>query len=156
MWYHDKFALKWSWSFSTEIKSIAALYEIRSNDKSKKFLDTIVEVGTVGAVAKAAISAIKAIPGINIAASVLNAVVAGCFVAALGEGSIYAFEQVYLGNKTLDDIDWLKQVMENKFTGEFIKRVKEILETVNDQTTSKSIVEMILKLFVDTTKKAVK
>ena len=63
----------------------------------KQFFDSIIEVGTVSAVAKATISGLKAIPRINLAASVINAIIAGSFVAAIGEGTIYAFEQVYLG-----------------------------------------------------------
>lgn len=136
-----------------EIKTIAALYGIKSSDRTQKFLNTIVEVGTVSAAAKAIISAIKAIPGIAVAAAVLNAVIAGCFVAAIGEGSVLAFEQVYLGNKTLDDLDWLKKLMENQFAGDFLKKVKEILVAINDKTDAQEIVEMILNLFADTKRK---
>lgn len=132
-----------------EIKSIASLYGIKSNDKSKEFLNAIIEIGTVGAAARAAIGAIKAIPGINIAAAVLNAVVGGSFVAAIGEGTIFVFEEISLGNKTLDDIDWLKQVFENKFAGDFINKVKEILEKISDGEDPKKIVEMVIELFLN-------
>ena len=131
-----------------EIKTIAALYGIKDSDKSKRFLNKIVEVGTVGVVAKAVIGAIKAIPGVNIAAAVLNAVIAGSFVAAIGEGAVYAFEQVYLGEKTLDDLDWVKKVIEDQFEGDFMKKVKEILSSINDNTDPKEIVEKVIKLFI--------
>ena len=58
------------------------------------------------------------IPGINLAASVINAVIAGVIVTALGEGSIYAFEQVYLGNKDISDIDWVKKIIKSKLPEE--------------------------------------
>lgn len=61
-------------------------YGINKNEETKKFLNSIVEVGTVGLAAKAAISALKAIPGINIGAAVLNAIIAGSIVAALAKG----------------------------------------------------------------------
>ena len=70
--------------------------------------------------AKALIAALKNIPGINLGAGIINAVIAGVIVAALGEGSIYAFEQVYLGQKSVDDIDWVKQIIESEFSLELL------------------------------------
>lgn len=42
------------------------------------------------------------------AAALVNAVIAGIVMATIGEISVHAYEQVYTGAKTLDDIDWLK------------------------------------------------
>lgn len=135
-----------------EVNAIAKIYGIKNDDESKAFFNTIVEVGTVGAVAKTAITALKAIPGINIAASVLNAIIAGCIVAALGEGTIYAFEQVYLGHKTLQDIDWVTKVLESKLSLEFIEKCKTVLSEIGDGVSSKDIARIITKLFVTTEK----
>ena len=63
---------------------------------------------------KTALSGLKAVPGINIAGEVLNAIVAGSVIAALGEGCVYIFEQIYLGNKTTSDIEWVKKILESK------------------------------------------
>ena len=131
-----------------EVNALARVYGINKDEDSKKFLNSIVEVGTVGVAAKAAISALKAIPGINIGAAVINAIIAGSIVAALGEGSIYAFEQVYLGKKTVDDIDWVKKIIESKLSTEFIEKVTDALKNVTDETNVKSFVQEILKLFV--------
>ena len=130
-----------------EVNAIASIYGIKKNDKSKDFINTIIQVGTVSAVAKSAITALKAIPGINIAASVVNAVIAGSIVAAIGEGSVYAFEQVYLGNKTLDDIDWLKKLMESKLTKGFIEKITKVIEQVADGADKEQIVKAIRKAF---------
>ena len=72
-----------------ELNSLAYIYGIKNDDAAKQFLNTIVDVGTVGAAAKAAISTLKGIPGINLGASVLNAIIAGSIVAALGEGAFF-------------------------------------------------------------------
>lgn len=130
-----------------EINALAQVYGIHKNEESKCFLNSIIEVGTVSTVAKAAISALKAIPGINLAASVVNAIIAGSFVAAIGEGSIYAFEQVYLGNKTVADVDWLKKIIESKLSSELIEKVKSILEKVTDETDQTSLGNLIVGLF---------
>ncbi len=95
-----------------ELNGLARLYEIDKHEDAKHFLDSIVQVGTASVVAHSAISAIKAIPGINIAASVLNAVVAASIIAALGEGAVVAFEQVYTGQKSVRDTSWVQHLMD--------------------------------------------
>lgn len=130
-----------------EVNALARVYGINKDEEAKKFLNSIVEVGTVGVAAKAAISALKAIPGINIGAAVINAIIAGSIVAALGEGSIYAFEQVYLGRKTVDDIDWVKKIIESKLSTQFIEKVTEALKKITDKADTKEIVQAILNLF---------
>lgn len=130
-----------------ELNSLAYIYGIKNDDAAKQFLSTIVDVGTVGAAAKAAISTLKAIPGINLGASVLNAIIAGSIVAALGEGSIYAFEQVYLGKKSVEDIDWVRKIMESKLSGKFIEKVTDILQQIADNTDLQTIAKEIAKAF---------
>ena len=131
-----------------EVNALAKVYGIKNNEDSKRFLNSIVEVGTVSVVAKGAINALKAIPGINIGASVLNAAIAGFIVAAIGEGSIYAFEQIYLGNKTVQDIDWVTKILESKFSSEFITKAQAAIEKMSDTTDGKSIVKILLDLFM--------
>lgn len=128
-----------------EVNAIASIYGIKKNDKSKDFINTIIQIGTVSAVAKNAINLLKAIPGINVAASVVNAVIAGAIVAAIGEGSIYAFEQVYLGNKSLDDIDWVTKIIESKLTKGFVEKITKILEEIADGADKEQIVKAIKK-----------
>ena len=130
-----------------ELNALAYIYGIKNDDAAKKFLNTIIDVGTVGAAAKAAISTLKAIPGINLGASVLNAIIAGSIVAALGEGSIYAFEQVYLGKKSVEDIDWVRKIMESKLSGKFIEKVTDILQQIADNTDMQTIAKEIAKAF---------
>lgn len=130
-----------------EVNAIASIYGVKKNDKSKEFINTIIQVGTVSAVAKTAITALKAVPGINIAASVVNAVIAGGIVAAIGEGSAYAFEQIYLGNKTLDDIDWVTKLIESKLTKGFVEKITKILEEVSEGADKEQIANAIKKAF---------
>lgn len=130
-----------------EVNSIAKVYGVKNDTKSKDFINSIVEVGTVSTAAKSVIAALKNIPGVNIGASVLNAVVAGCIVAALGEGSVYVFEQIYLGNKSLDDIDWVKKFLESKLSIEFIDKVQDALKNLGNESSAKDIIKIIGNLF---------
>ncbi|WP_413527616.1 GTPase [Marinilactibacillus psychrotolerans] len=111
-----------------QIRALAQIYKINKNKDFKLLMNSIVEVGTVSVAAKTAISSLKAIPGINIAASVLNAIIAGAIVAAIGEGSIYVFEKIYTEEKSIEDIEWVKSVMQSKLSSDFINNVTTIVE----------------------------
>lgn len=130
-----------------QINALARLYGINKNEQSKQFLNSIVEVGTVGIAAKSAISALKVIPGINIGASVLNAIIAGAVVAAIGEGCIYAFEKIYTGEKSIEDIDWVKKVMESRLSSQFVENVTVIAEQIVKSGNTKDIGKLISSLF---------
>lgn len=129
------------------IYGLSQIYGIKKDEKSKDFFDSIINVGTASIAAKTAISAIKAIPGINIGAAVLNAIIAGSIVAALGEGSIYAFEQVYLGKKTVEDIEWVKNLLNSRLSNQFIDKVMEVIKNLSDKSDKDSIIKAILDLF---------
>lgn len=134
----------------TLVNGLAQIYGINKNEDSKKLINTIIEIGTVSVAAKQVINILKAIPGVNLSASVLNAIIAGSIVAAIGEGSIYVFEQIYLGNKTVGDIDWVKKVMEAKLTSQFVDAVKTALEKITDSTDKKDIAKIIIDIFKST------
>ena len=112
---------------SGEINAIAKIYGIKNDKNSKRFIASLVEAGTVGVAAKAAINALKAIPAINLAASVINAAVAGAIVIGIGEVCVYIYEQIYLGNKSLDDVDWLNKVIESKLNKQIIEKINMIV-----------------------------
>lgn len=130
-----------------EVNGIAKVYGIKNNDQSKEFIDSIVKVGTVSIAAKAAISALKAIPGVDIAAGVINAIIAGAIAAAIGEGSIYAFEQIYLGRKSLNDVEWVTKLIESKIDDKFIDKVSTILKNASDGADKNTILSMIKAAF---------
>lgn len=130
-----------------EVNALAMIYGIQKNEESKEFLNSIVEAGTVSLAAKTAITTLKAMPGINIGATALNAVIAGCIIAALGEGSIYAFEQVYLGKKTVEDIDWVRKLIESQFSSRFIDKAMKIVQMMTEKADKNAVKEAIFELF---------
>lgn len=130
--------------------SLAKLYGIGNDDQAKKFLGTIVEAGTVGVAAKAAISMLKTIPGVNIATAPLNAAIAGGIVAAIGEGSIYIFEKVYRGEKTVVDIDWAKDFMDKVFSEQFVSKVAEVIKDFSKNSNGTNAVKQVADLLANT------
>ena len=105
------------------IRSIAKIYEMETKNEAKEFIDTLLQMGTVGLVAKKSIEMIKAIPGIHVGAQVLNGLVAGSIIMLLGEGSTFIFEQIYLGNKTLKDIKWAQDYLQSQLTQTILDQV---------------------------------
>ena len=130
-----------------EIESIAKIWGIKKNEQSKALLDTMIEVGTVGAAGKLIAGGLKAIPGINVGAAVVNAFIAGSIVFALGEGSSYVFEQIYTGKKSLSDIEWVKQILEEMLTKSFLEKLTKALKNIPENADKKQILEAILKVF---------
>ncbi|WP_101396938.1 GTP-binding DUF697 domain-containing protein [Bifidobacterium pseudolongum] len=128
-----------------ELNGLARLYGIDKREDSKQFLDSIVQVGAASVVAHSAISAIKAIPGINIAASVLNAIVAASIIAALGEGAVLAFEQVYTGQRSIRDIGWVQHLMAEQFGEGFLGKVSGIAQA-SQAGGGKDMRQMIIEL----------
>jgi uncharacterized protein (DUF697 family) len=126
-----------------EINALAQLYGIKNQENSKDFLNSIVQVGTVSTVAKTALSALKAIPGVNLAAGVLNAIIAGGIVTAIGEGSIYAFEKVYTGEKSVEDIDWVKKVIESELSSQFVEKITVIAQQISENENIKDVGKLI-------------
>lgn len=131
------------------IGALAKLYGIGTDSASKNMLATILEAGTVSTAAKAAISALKAVPGINLAASVLNAVIAGSVVATMGEGTARVFERIYRGEKTLDDTEWAKQFVESKVSKDLVAKGTKLLGQVSASDGTGSQSASIVKLLTD-------
>lgn len=127
---------------TAEVNTIAKIYGIKNDEDSKRFLNSIVEVGTVSLAAKTLVSALHGVP---IAGQILNAIVAGAIVTAIGEGSVYVFEQIYLGKKSVKDIDWVTKFMESKLTTELIEKIKKAVTDMGDEPNVKKILEVIFK-----------
>ena len=131
------------------IKSLSKIYELEY-DKNTELFQTIVNAGTAGIIAKSALNAIKAIPGLNIAGDVLNAIVAGTIVAGLGEGSIFVFEQIYTGQKSIQDIEWVKGILDSKVAASVTGSLGKIVQEYNAKSqkgkvTAKDLMVIIVK-----------
>lgn len=134
------------------VNALATLYGIGGGSASKRLLATILEVGTVSTAAKAAISALKAVPGINIAASVLNAAIAGSIVATIGEGTMRIFERIYVGEKTLDDVEWARELVESRLSKELVAQGTKVVAKVAGVDASKDPLKVLTGLISDAVK----
>lgn len=126
---------------------LAKTYGVNKDNQSSNMINRMLEAGTISIAAKTALSALKAIPGINLAASAVNAIVAGVMIASLGEASIYIFEQIYLGKKTTKDVDWVDKIIESKFSNQFLEKVQEAISKIGQDSDKNTIVQTILEVF---------
>jgi len=131
-----------------EINALAKIYGIEDSQDVKMLVQSIVEAGTASVVAKAALGALKAVPGVNVGAVVLNAIVAGAIVVAIGEGSAYAFEKIYLGEKNVTDIAWVKKIMESKLSNELVDKATAIAEELSKADLGKDPVKAVANALV--------
>ena len=92
----------------------------------------IIEAGAIAVVGKQLANILKAIPGINLAASVINSIVGGSIVAVIGKVTQYSCEQVYRGDRTIDDVDWIKKLVDNEFSKGIQSKFKVIAEKIQD------------------------
>ena len=125
-----------------EINSISKIYGITEDENSKMFIKQIITAGTVGAFAKTILTALKASP-LNIGATILNVIVATTITATLGQVSIVAFEQIYKGEKSIDDIDWIKKLLDNVNTNELIEKINNIATQIGEEKNPKEIASII-------------
>ena len=128
-----------------EIKAIASVYGIKKSTGSTALIQKIVEVGTVSMVARATCAAVLRL--VPVAGQIANAAVAGCFVAAIGEASRYVFEQIHLGNKSIDDIEWVEKLMNDTLSKGVVEKAQNALGKLNDKSSKDEILKTIFSMF---------
>lgn len=130
---------------TAQVKTIAKIFGVEKSDQAKKFIESIVEVGSAAIVAKALISSLKAVPGINLPASILNAVASAAIVAAIGQGSIIAFEKIYRGEESLDNIDWVKEFIQSLLGDKLTTSAVQAAESVDQNTGADKVASTVVE-----------
>ena len=127
------------------VNRILSIYDIKNEDDKKRFTEILLEMGAATLIGKAAINAVKAIPGINLAADVINAIVAGAVVSLMGETVCYVLDRVYLGKLDLSEYDKVRGIVKEKFaSGEitkYIESVAKIAEPILAKTKGKKAIK---------------
>lgn len=122
------------------VKAIATIYDVDASILAT----AIIQASIVSNTAKLALSAIKAIPGINVGAAILNAVVAGVFTVAIGETTIYICPKIDEGEI---DVSQIEEIASEKIPAIFdsmMPYLKKCLDKINKGDKSS-----IKKLFSD-------
>ena len=133
------------------ITGIAKIYGLdKSEDLTKKIITRIVETGTVSMIAKTAINQLKLIPGIaNLAADILNAIVAGSLVLGIGEAASLIMEKVYLGEVNSDELDWVNKIVESQM-GSIVKKLSDVISAQDGKIIAKDVLKALFDVKSDT------
>jgi GTPase SAR1 family protein/uncharacterized protein (DUF697 family) len=132
---------------SLEIESIFKIWGIKKTKKSKELLKLMLDIGTLSITGKTLASSLKLIPGINVGAALVNAFISGTIVFALGEASSYIFEQIYTGKKTINDLEWVKKVLDDKLTSTAFEKVTSSVKSISKNADKKEILEAVVSSF---------
>ena len=117
---------------SAEVVGIAKIYGLENDFKSKGIVQYFIEGGAIAIAGKQIAVILKAIPGVALSATVINSIVGGSIIAVIGKVAQYSCEQIYLGNKTVDEADWIKNMLENEFSKGIQNKLKRITERIQD------------------------
>ena len=129
------------------VQSIAKIFGIGKDEEAKKFIDTLIKAGTVGAAAKSVVSGIKQLAKQIPVVKIVNAAVAGSIIAALGEVSVYAFEQIYLGNRSLDELDWLKNLVNKTLSEGVSEKLNDMVKALKESSDAKDAIKVVVDAF---------
>ena len=130
-----------------QLKALAKIYEIPADDDYAQFAETALAAGATDMLFKTLLNVLKAVPGVNIAGEILNAIVAGGIVATFGEVCAVAFEKVYKGEKDIKELDWFKQFFDEEFTNAPSEKIKTFLENWDGKMDAKSIAQAVVAAF---------
>lgn len=129
------------------VMGIAKIYGVKRDDTGiKNIAELIVQSGMVSIGAKSVLSWLKAVPGINVAAEVLNAAVAGVITAAIGEIAMTIMEKISMGELDVEDLDWMKKFAERQF-GKVVEKYLQGLGRDAGKMDVKSVGKAIVRIF---------
>ena len=124
---------------------IAKIYGMEKNSTENAVIDNIIKVGATTMAGRTALSALKKVPGIHLAASVLNALVAGTVTYAAGEISAMVFEGIQRGTIDPKTIDWARyiEVLYREKMPEYTQLIQEALEKRSAEDVVKNLVKIL-------------
>ena len=120
---------------------ISKIYGIQDKEASNEIVNTILKVGATTIAGRTLLSAFKAIPGLGIAASVLNAAVAGAITLAAGEISNALFQKVYDNKLEMISVDWNKEIA--RMFNEYLPNIVSALKKISDENGGKIDMKLI-------------
>ena len=123
------------------LTGVSKVYEIQDKDASNEIVNTILKVGATTMAGKALLNALKAIPGIKVAAAILNAAVAGSITLAAGEISNVIFQKVYMNELDLNSVNWTEEI--TKMFNDYLPGIIEALEKLSKDNDGKIDIKSI-------------
>jgi hypothetical protein len=124
--------------------------------ESDVLVTAIIDASVVTFAARTVLNALKAVPGINAAAAVLNAIVAGFFTFITGEAAIFVCSRIERGDIKPDDLESIKATVTGqakKITEKYMPILVKGLGKKEGSTIEMDDVRRIFKTFSKNPKK---
>lgn len=115
---------------------VGKIYRMGDSEVGNEIIDAVIKVGGTTIAGKTLVSLLKAIPGVNIAAAVLNAIVAGTITFIAGEVSALVFDKTVRGEIDVKNVDWMKYIttLFNDKIPEYGKLLQSVLKKDNAES----------------------
>ncbi len=130
-----------------QASTVMGIINIYGGNRDKEMLKeigrAIIGCGAIGVGAKGIVSALKAIPGINIAASIINAFVAAIITLVIGEITIIIMEKICKGEIEPEDLDIIRKMVESEFADSIGKYRGGLDELMKGKNVHKVVTEAI-------------
>lgn len=125
--------------------AIAKVYGLNKKNTSNEIIESIIRAGGTTIAGKTALNVLKSIPGINLAASVLNAAVAGSITLIAGKICMNTFEKVYTGQVDERSVDWDTEIagLFQKYLPKVLKKVEKLMKENDGRITVQQIVDVL-------------
>ena len=122
-----------------EINALASIYDIPQEESVHKILDAMAQLGLVSMAARGAISVLDKGIKLKVTTKVRSAAIAAGIVAGVGICSAYAFEQVYLGKRSVSDLGVARKIRESDAWKNISDTVSSNLQKVMKEDTIEGI-----------------
>ena len=137
---------------SALVDTLRKIYELPDDDNSNKIIKSLLTAGGASAIGKSILAKLKMVPGLNIAAEILNALVAAAVIFSLGEAATYIFEKIYLGEIDTSELDKIRKLVEDKLTPQLVNQlsdfIKKVIEGLQQDSSAKDAVAMLIEMLV--------
>ena len=134
-----------------EIALVSSVFKIYGVNLSKEIVKTLVGSSVITLAAKQVVSLIKTIP---IAGDIVNGVVAGSFVFALGEGTIAVSESIYTGKIDISQTEVIAETIAKSIkSNKIVKSTIGYFEKNGDNLSNKTAKEIFEEIVLSAKKK---
>lgn len=123
---------------------IAKIYGMEKNSTENAVIDNIIKVGATTMAGRTVLSALKKVPGIHLAATVLNALVAGTVTYAAGEISALVFEGIQRGTIDPKTVDWARHI--ETMYREKMPQYTQVLEEAMEKHSGEDVLKNLAKI----------
>ena len=130
----------------TEINVLARIYDIPQDESIRSILDALVQLGAASVAARSVLRVFEAHPRLILSSSARSAAIAALIVASVGALTAGAFDQVYLGKLSFNELGAVRKLRESAFWQNLATQAESAIKQSMDEATAKGLMTLIDQL----------